>query len=36
MTFADKCKLLGKRRDRNAAPATGDNKLRAALLPKRR
>ena len=36
MTFADKCKLLGKRRGRNAAPATGGNKLRAALLPKRR
>jgi hypothetical protein len=36
MTFADKCKLLGKRRDRNAASASGDNKLRAALLSKRR
>ncbi|WP_189400876.1 MULTISPECIES: hypothetical protein [unclassified Mesorhizobium] len=36
MTFADKCKLLGKRRGRKAAPATGDNKLRAALLPRRR
>ena len=36
MTFADKCKLLGTRRGRNAVPATGDNKLRAALLPKRR
>ena len=36
MTFADKCKLLGKRRGRNAASAAGDNKLRAALLPKRR
>ena len=35
MTFADKCKLLGKRRGRDAAPATNDNKLRAALLPKR-
>ncbi len=35
MTFADKYKLLGKRRDRNATPA-GDNRLRAALLPKRR
>lgn len=36
MTFADKCKLLGKRRGRNAASATGDNnKLRTALLPKR-
>lgn len=36
MTFADKCKLLGKRRGHDAVPATGDNKLRAALLPKRR
>ncbi len=35
MTFADKCKLLGKRRGRNAAPAASDNKLRAALLPRR-
>ena len=34
MTFADKCKLLGKRQDRNVTPA-GDNRLRAALLPKR-
>ncbi|MBZ9760153.1 hypothetical protein LB553_04585 [Mesorhizobium sp. CA8] len=31
MTFADKCKLLGKRRGRNTALAAGDNKLRAAL-----
>lgn len=36
MTFADKCKLLGKRWGRDAVPAVGDNKLRAALLPKRR
>jgi hypothetical protein len=36
MTFADKCKLLGQRRGRDAAPASGDNKLRAALLSKRR
>lgn len=36
MTFADKCKLLGKRRGRNAASATDDYKLRAALLPKSR
>lgn len=36
MTFADKCKLLRRRRGRDAAPATGDNKLRAPLLPKRR
>jgi hypothetical protein len=36
MTFADKCKLIGKRRGWKAAPATGDNRLRAALLPKRR
>lgn len=36
MTFADKCKLLGKRRGPNTASATADNKLRAALLPKRR
>ena len=36
MTFADKCKLLGKRRGRDTASATDDNKLRAALLPKRR
>jgi hypothetical protein len=36
MTFADKCKLLGKRRGRNRASATASNKLRAALLPGRR
>lgn len=36
MTFADKCKLLGKRRGRQAASAIDDNKLRAALLPGRR
>ena len=36
MTFADKCKLLGKRRGRDAVAAASDNKLRAALLPKRR
>ena len=36
MTFADKCKLLGKRRGQNAASATADSKLRSALLPKRR
>ena len=36
MTFADKCKLLGKPRGRDAVPAAGDNKLRTALLPKRR
>ncbi len=35
MTFADKCKLLGRRRGRNVASATGENKLRAALLPRR-
>jgi hypothetical protein len=35
MTFADKCKLLAKRRGRNAAPAKRDHKLRAALLPRR-
>ncbi|MET3579549.1 hypothetical protein ABID19_002580 [Mesorhizobium robiniae] len=34
MTFADKCKLLAKRRSRHAAPAS-DNRLRAALLPRR-
>jgi len=34
MTFADKCKLLTKRRDRRVVPAT-DIKLRAALLPRR-
>lgn len=33
MTFADKCILLGLRRERHAAPA-GDNKLGAALLPR--
>jgi hypothetical protein len=36
MTFADKCKLLGKRRGQNTASATGSNKLRAALLAGRR
>jgi hypothetical protein len=35
MTFADKCKLLAKRRSRDTAPATTDTKLRAALLPRR-
>lgn len=35
MTFADKCKLLGRRRGPNVASATGDHKLRAALLPRR-
>jgi hypothetical protein len=35
MGFADKCKLLAKRRGRHVAPAAGDNKLRAALLPRR-
>lgn len=35
MTFADKCKLLAKRRDRHAGQATGNNQLRAALLPRR-
>ncbi|MDX8507344.1 hypothetical protein [Mesorhizobium captivum] len=35
MTFTDKCKLLGRRRGRQAASATDDNKLRAALLPGR-
>lgn len=35
MTFADKCKLLAKRRSRHAAPAASDNRLRAALLPRR-
>lgn len=34
MTFADKCKLLGKRRGRDAASVAGDNKLRSALLSK--
>lgn len=32
MTFADKCKLLSKRRSRHAAPAASDRRLRAALL----
>lgn len=36
MTFADKCKLLGKRLGRDAASANVDNRLRAALLSKRR
>jgi len=36
MTFADKCKLLTKRRGAHVAPATTDNKLRATLLPRRR
>ncbi|WP_217569054.1 hypothetical protein [Mesorhizobium sp. GbtcB19] len=36
MTFADKCKLLGKRRGQKSASATADNKLRSALLPQRR
>ncbi|TKD15785.1 MAG: hypothetical protein E5W98_33460 [Mesorhizobium sp.] len=35
MTFADKCKLLAKRRSRHAAPAASDRRLRAALLPRR-
>ena len=35
MTFADKCKLLAKRRGRGTAPAAGENKLRVALLPRR-
>lgn len=36
MSFADKCKLLGKRRGQRVAKAAADNKLRAALLPARR
>jgi hypothetical protein len=36
MTFADKCKLLGKRRGQEKAPAASDNKLRVVLLPGRR
>jgi len=36
MTFADKCKLLGKRRGRNTASATASNKLRASLQSGRR
>lgn len=32
MTFADKCRLLGRSRSRNMAMATGDNRLRTALL----
>lgn len=35
MTFADKCKLLAKRRSRDAAPAVSDRRLRAALLLRR-
>jgi hypothetical protein len=35
MTFADKCKLLTKRRGRRVVPAAPDIKLRAALLPRR-
>lgn len=35
MTFADKCKLLGKRRESRMPPATTSNRLRAALLPRR-
>lgn len=35
MKFIDKCKLLGIRRSRNAAPAAPNNWLRAALLPRR-
>jgi hypothetical protein len=35
MTFADKCKLLTKRRGRRVAPGATDIKLRAALLPRR-
>ncbi len=35
MTFADKCKLLAKRRGRRVVPAAPDIKLRAALLPRR-
>jgi hypothetical protein len=35
MTFADKCKLLTKRRSRHAAPGASDRQLRTALLPRR-
>ncbi|MGX9177489.1 hypothetical protein [Mesorhizobium sp. BHbdii] len=35
MTFADKCKLLAKRRSRHTAPAASDPRLRAALLHRR-
>ncbi|EHH10371.1 hypothetical protein MEA186_18672 [Mesorhizobium amorphae CCNWGS0123] len=35
MSFADKCKLLGTRRGRPSASAASNNKLRAALLPRR-
>ncbi|WP_292596521.1 hypothetical protein [Mesorhizobium sp.] len=33
MTFAEKCKLLAKRRSRHPAPAASDRRLRAVLLP---
>jgi hypothetical protein len=33
MTFADKCKLLSKRRSRHAVPAASDRRLRAACCP---
>lgn len=36
MTFADKCKLLGRRRVLRATPVARDNKLRARLLPRGR
>ncbi|WP_258583171.1 hypothetical protein [Mesorhizobium sp. AR02] len=35
MTFADKCKLLGRRRGFRTSPAATSNRLRAALLPRR-
>jgi hypothetical protein len=35
MTFADKCKLLAKRRSRHSAPAARDGRLLAVLLPRR-
>jgi hypothetical protein len=35
MTFADKCKLLVRRRSLQAASAPGSTRLRAALLPRR-
>lgn len=35
MNFIDKCKLLGIRLGRNAAPAAPSNWLRAALPPRR-
>jgi len=35
MTFADKCKLLGRRQGSRKSLAATSNRLRAAFLPRR-